>query len=156
MDTILLLFTGAAGAAVIKLLDGVLQFYLQRRAKKQDAGDERKFDEQRQLDAVNAKLDKMQESLDRHIRLDDERNADSHRTRILQFNNELLRDIPHTQEDFIEILAEIDFYEDYCKTHPEYKNHRCVHAIANIGRVYDERLRKHDFLRVFPDKEPAN
>jgi hypothetical protein len=84
--------------------------------------------------------------LDEHIRLDDERNADSHRQRILAFNNELLRDIPHTQEDFIEILAEIDYYEDYCKKHPEYKNNRAVHAVAHIGRVYDDRLQKHDFL----------
>lgn len=84
--------------------------------------------------------------LDEHIRVDDERNADGHRQRILQFNNELLRDIPHSREDFIEILTEIDFYEEYCQTHKDYKNSRCVHAIANIGRVYDERLKKHDFL----------
>lgn len=146
MDTLLLFFTGAAGAAIIKLLDGVLQFYLQRRAKRQDARRDKKTDEQRQLDALNAKLDRMQESLDRHIAMDDERNADSHRTRILQFNTELLRNIPHTREDFIEILSEIDFYENYCKTHQDYKNNRCTHAIANIGRVYDERLQKHDFL----------
>lgn len=84
--------------------------------------------------------------LDKHIKVDDERNADLHRARILQFNNELLRDIPHTREDFIEVLAEIDYYERYCETHPEYQNNRAVHAISNIGRVYDERLKKHDFL----------
>ena len=84
--------------------------------------------------------------LDKHIKADDERNADLHRARILQFNNELLRDIPHTREDFIEVLSEIDFYDRYCKEHPEYENHRAVHAIANIERVYDDRLRKHDFL----------
>ena len=84
--------------------------------------------------------------LDKHIKLDNERNADLHRARILQFNNELLRDIPHTREDFIDILEEIDCYESYCKSHQEYKNNRAVHAIANIERVYDERLEKHDFL----------
>ena len=84
--------------------------------------------------------------LDKHIKADDERNADLHRARILQFNNELLRDIPHTREDFIEVLAEIDFYTRYCNEHPKYENHRAVHAIANIERVYDDRLRKHDFL----------
>ena len=86
------------------------------------------------------------EVLDEHIKVDNERNADLHRARILQFNNELLRDIPHTREDFIEVLAEIDYYDRYCKEHPEYENHRAVHAIANIERVYDDRLRKHDFL----------
>lgn len=84
--------------------------------------------------------------LDEHIQLDDERNADEHRLRILQFNNELLREIPHTREDFIEVLAEIDFYEQYCRDHTDYQNNRAVHAIINIKRVYDARLQKHDFL----------
>lgn len=84
--------------------------------------------------------------LDAHIEVDNERNADGHRLRILQFSNELLRDIPHTQEEFIEALAEIDFYEDYCDDHPKYENNRAVHAIAHIKRVYNERLDKHDFL----------
>jgi len=99
-----------------------------------------------ELDDVKKGQKDTREALEEHIRMDDERNADSHRQRILQFNNELLRDIPHTEEDFIEILAEIDFYEDYCQTHPEYKNNRAIHAISHIGRVYDERLQKHDFL----------
>lgn len=84
--------------------------------------------------------------LNEHIRIDDERNADEHRARILRFNNELVREIPHTKEEFIDILADIDAYERYCEQHTEYKNNRAVHAIANIGRVYDDRLAKHDFL----------
>lgn len=102
---------------------------------------------------VIGKLDELKEAqksnadrLNEHIRLDDERNADEHRARILRFNNELIRDIPHTKEEFIDILADIDVYERYCEQHPEYRNNRAVHAIANIGRAYDERLVKHDFL----------
>lgn len=98
------------------------------------------------LDDVKGAQREMRKVLDEHIRIDDERDADSHRQRILQFNNELLREIPHTQEDFNEVLAEIDLYEDYCKAHPDYKNNRAIHAIAHIGKVYDERLEKHDFL----------
>lgn len=100
--------------------------------------------------AINAdvlrELDTVTQKLDTHIRVDDERNADSYRTRILQFNNELLREIQHTREDFIEILAVIDDYESYCRDHKEYKNNRAVCAIENIKRVYMERLQKHDFL----------
>lgn len=88
----------------------------------------------------------MKQDLANHIRMDGERNADEHRARILRFNNELLRDIPHTKEEFIDVLAEIDFYERYCEDHKDYKNNRAVHAIANISRVYDERLQKHDFM----------
>lgn len=84
--------------------------------------------------------------LEDHIKVDDERAADQHRARILAFNTELLRGQRHTREDFIDILTEIDAYESYCKSHPEYKNSRCKHAVANIGRVYDELLRTGDFL----------
>lgn len=100
--------------------------------------------------AINAdvlkELGAVKQGLADHIRMDDERNADEHRARILRFNNELLRDIPHTKEEFIDILADIDFYERYCDEHKGYKNNRASHAIANISRVYDDRLREHDFL----------
>ena len=100
--------------------------------------------------AVNAdllrELSATKAALEEHIRLDDERNADGHRAKILAFNTELLRGIDHTREDFIEVLAEIDQYESYCRAHPDYKNNRARHAVANIGRVYDDRLKKHDFL----------
>ena len=86
------------------------------------------------------------DTLEAHIKLDDEREADKVRSSILHFNNELLRDIPHTKEEFVEILAKIDWYNDFCETHKDYRNCRAVHAIANIERVYDDRMKKHDFL----------
>lgn len=95
--------------------------------------------------AINAEVIK---KLDAHITMDDRRTADGHRARILHFNNELLRDIGHTQEEFFEVLTEIDAYEEYCREHPEYPNNRAVLAIYNIREVYKERLKKHDFLQV--------
>lgn len=101
--------------------------------------------------AINAdvlkELKVVKEGLSDHIRMDDERNADEHRSRILRFNNELLRDIPHTKEEFVDVLADIDHYERYCRDHENYRNNRAVHAIANISSVYDDRLREHDFLK---------
>ena len=94
--------------------------------------------------AINAEVIK---KLDDHITMDDRRTADGHRARILHFNNELLRDINHTKEEFTEVLAEIDAYEEYCREHPEYPNNRAVLAIENIREVYKERQRKHDFLQ---------
>ncbi len=94
--------------------------------------------------AVNAEVIK---KLDDHITMDDRRTADGHRTRILHFNNEMLRDINHTKEEFTEVLAEIDAYEKYCREHPEYPNNRAVLAIENIREVYKERLKLHDFLQ---------
>lgn len=100
--------------------------------------------------AVNADVAKelceIKKKLDDHVTMDDRRTADGHRTRILHFNNELLRSIDHTEEEFNEVLAEIDAYEEYCEEHPEYPNNRAVLAIENIRSNYKERLQKHDFL----------
>lgn len=98
------------------------------------------------LSAVEQSQKETKDKLENHIKLDDEREADKVRASILHFNNELLRNIPHTKEEFVEILAKIDWYNDFCKIHENYRNSRAVHAIANIERVYDERLVKHDFL----------
>ncbi len=100
-----------------------------------------------ELAEIKQKQAETQEDLDKHVVMDDRRNADGHRTRILHFNNELLRSIDHTKEEFIEVLAEIDAYERYCEEHPEYPNNRAVLAIENIREVYKERMKKHDFLQ---------
>ena len=96
---------------------------------------------------VTAELETIRTKIDKHVTMDDRRTADGHRARVLHFNNELLRDIDHTKEEFIEVLTEIDAYEEYCREHPEYPNNRAVLAIENIRSNYRERLQKHDFLQ---------
>ncbi len=97
------------------------------------------------------KLDKLEivqtetrKRLDEHIYFDDKRTADLRRTQILRFNRELLRDLPHTMEDYLEAIAAIDYYENHCKEHPEYENNRAVLAITNIKRSYREWMEKHN------------
>lgn len=99
-----------------------------------------------ELSDVKKNQKETQERLDKHIRADDERNADEHRSKILRFNTEILRGDRHTREDFIEALSEIDFYEGYCREHPDYENNRAVLAIGNIERVYKELMKNGDFL----------
>lgn len=101
----------------------------------------------KELANVRSTQEATAKKLDDHIAADEIRHANRQRERILQFNNELLRGIPHTREDFIDILAVIDAYNTYCRTHDGYQNNRAVHAIRNIERVYDERLVKRDFLQ---------
>ena len=107
------------------------------------------------VDLVSRQQRENRELLDKHIS-DDEawkeayeaQKMDELRLTILHFNNELLRKQKHTKEEFVEVLTAIDRYRKYCKTHEDYPNSRAVHAIANIERVYDERLAKNDFLET--------
>ena len=97
--------------------------------------------------AINGEV--LKEVTDTKSQLEEHILTDS-RSKILGFNRELLQHQRHTREDFIEILGVIDAYEDYCKSHPDYQNSRCVHAVANIERVYDQLLVTGDFLAEVP------
>lgn len=96
---------------------------------------------------ISGRLDEIGAKLDEHIEMDCRRTADSCRAQILHFNNELLRPIYHTKEEFMEVLVKIDEYERYCDEHEDYPNNRAVLAIENIREVYKERLKKRDFLQ---------
>ena len=101
----------------------------------------------KELDEMKSVQKDTRERLERHIEVDNERDADNKRASILQFNMEIVRNIRHTREDFIEVLTHIDAYEQFCTDHPNYPNSRAVIAIANIKRVYEDRLQKNDFAR---------
>lgn len=71
---------------------------------------------------------------------------DASRIRILRFGDECKRDIPHSEEHFNQVLDDIDRYESYCNSHPEYKNAKAVLTIAKIKEIYGRRLENGDFL----------
>ena len=92
------------------------------------------------------KLDLMSEALNKHIKTDDERYIKQCRTRILRFNDELIRGVHHTKEHFDDILDDITEYTRYCEEHRDFKNEKAVEAIANVKRVYRDCERFNAFL----------
>lgn len=82
-ETVLIFLAGAGGAAAIKLLDNLIQYVLQRRAKKQDAGEQEKTELEKQVDAIRqclmvSMLDRIQYLcrcyiMDEKITIDDRR-----------------------------------------------------------------------------------
>ena len=100
-----------------------------------------------EIKAIKNEQEETRKKLDEHVEESEERKTDTYRSRILRFNNELVRKLGHTEEDYNEILEIIDRYEDYCGTHPGYKNNKCAHAIKNVERMYDEMLRINGFLK---------
>lgn len=92
------------------------------------------------------KLDAIRDSLEAHIARDDERYAKQCRTRILRFNDELIRGDRHTKEHFYDVLDDITEYTQYCRTHKDFKNEKAVMAIANVKRVYQQCETNNSFL----------
>lgn len=91
------------------------------------------------IDANTAMLDKMQKSRERS-------HADSSRRNILTFNDELLRGEKHSKEAFDQTLRDIDDYEHYSSTNPDYPNSQAIFAIQNIKRCYAKCIEESSFL----------
>ena len=98
----------------------------------------------KKMDELEQKIETIEKKFGEHEHSSEKGKADEKRASILHFNRELLRDLPQTMEDFIEVLSYIDFYEKYCQDHPEYENNRAVMAIQNIERAYKEHMEKND------------
>lgn len=75
------------------------------------------------------------------------RDANDARRRILNFDGELRREVPHTEEQFNNVLEDIDFYKRYCQDHPKYQNTKAVAAIGHTEEVYADHLKDNDFLK---------
>lgn len=101
-----------------------------------------------EIKEIKSEQKETRKKLDAHIEKSDEQKADNYKSRVLRFNNELVRGLGHTEEDYNEILDIIWKYETYCKTHPNYQNNRLPHAIKNVERMYDEMLRTNGFLKT--------
>lgn len=76
----------------------------------------------------------------------DERDAVLARTHILRFNDEIYNGVKHSKEYFDQTLEDIDNYDRFCDTHPDFRNSRTVMAAQNIKDTYNRLLDGHDFL----------
>ena len=75
----------------------------------------------------------------------DENAAVLARTHILRFNDELINGVEHTQEYFNQQLQDIDTYEAYCESHPQFRNTYAILAIQNIKTTYSRLMEKGAF-----------
>lgn len=76
-----------------------------------------------------------------------QRDAEDARSRILQFADECRRNIRHSEEFFIQINADIAFYDTYCKAHQDFKNQRTAASEKIISKAYQHCLETDDFLK---------
>lgn len=136
---------------------GFIQFLLKRKYEKEDKHDEvieaiNKLDEKVDekfiaLDRQSTeRFDELNKKIDEVDKKGDERAAVSSRVRILRFRDEMLEGKSHTHDSFQQVLTDIDDYEQYCETHPDFKNNQTLRTIEHIKANYDERLNKNDFL----------
>lgn len=131
MDFIVGLLGSGIGAGAMALLNAVVQ----RRWKKAD-----------QQDTVLGKLEGIEKRMDKMEAEDAEREAKHARIRILRFGDECAHDVRHSRERFEQVIEDVDFYETYCRDHPDFKNNKAVLTIKIVKDTYQNRLRNNDFI----------
>lgn len=119
----------AVQAVLVALVSGgfvsFIQFLIQRSDEKKDKNSE-------VLKGIKDLADKI---LGLESRMDKE-NADEARRRILAFDDELRRKTEHSEESFNQVLQDIKFYRNYCRTHADYENDKASSATAHIRETY--------------------
>lgn len=72
----------------------------------------------------------------------DENQATTIRVRILKFEDELQSGKNHSKDSWDQVMDDIQRYETYTSTHPEFKNNITVASTAHIMHTYSELLEK--------------
>lgn len=131
-DTIV---AGLLGGTLVGAVLLFIQFLINRSDKKKEKHDELliKMDEfSRLLNQLNSRMD--------------QENANDARRRILVFDDELRRELGHSEESYNQILTDIKEYERYCKKHDDYQNSKAVAAISNIKETYVQVKKNNSFI----------
>lgn len=121
--------------ALIAAVGSLVNLIYQRKCQREDKSDECK-----------QTLERIEGKLDAHIEADEQDSVRQCRSRIIIFADEISRGVLHSHEHFDCVLDDIDTYERYCASHPNYPNRKAEAAKALIIENYKKRLDKGDWL----------
>lgn len=76
----------------------------------------------------------------------EEQSAVDCRSRILRFGDELLHQVHHSKEHFDQILRDVQTYEEYCRTHPDFVNNTTQVTTQQILEIYRQCMADRAFL----------
>lgn len=98
------------------------------------------------LKTTQASIQKLQNTLNAHIKEDENEKARNQRYRILRFYDEVCAGQKHSESHYEDILDDISEYEQYCARHPDFKNSRGAIAMKEIEETYKRIKSKGGFL----------
>lgn len=121
----------ACGGALIAAFVSIITLLLNRKWQKEDRTADR-------ITELSGKIDNVASELKSHIDANEMETVQSARVRILRFADECRREEKHSKEFFDSVLDDIDLYEQYCDSHPKFKNNKTVASTKVIKDLYQE------------------
>ena len=117
-----ILLTGAVAIVTASAIWDFIKFIINRKDGKES-----------ELHGIKKAIESLADKVDRN-------QAILARTHILRFDDELINGVEHSKEYFSQQLQDIDTYEAYCQTHPDFRNNYAVIASEHIKKVYADLL----------------
>ena len=93
------------------------------------------------IKAVSDKVDALEKKVD-------ENQATTIRVRILRFEDEIQAGIHHSKDSWDQVMDDIQRYEEYTNTHPNFKNNITVATATHIKHKYAELLEKRAWTKT--------
>jgi hypothetical protein len=124
------LFGGLLGGGLI----GLIEFLIRRSDEKKDKNS-----------VILQAIESMNKSIDAIEAKIDENEAITKRVRILKFEDELQENRLHSKDSWDQVMSDITGYNNYCDSHPLFKNDQTAATVEHIRNGYYIRLEKHDF-----------
>lgn len=144
MDNWIRLLT--AVAPVLVAVVTIIPTIISNRKKTQSIIEETNAELMRQIASAKKEATNVKECFESHVEEFEEAKAKSARYRILRFYDELCEGKRHSESHFEDILDDIDYYEHYCDTHPEFHNNRGHAAMEYVKDTYKTIKVKGGFL----------
>ena len=117
-------------------LIAIIPTIISNRKKTQESIKASNDETKKQLTETTKQIEGVQSTLNAHIREDEDEKARNQRYRILRFYDEMCEHRKHSESHFEDILDDIDDYEKYCATHPQFRNNRGKVAMEHIKSAY--------------------
>ena len=122
---------------------GFIEFLIHRKDEK----DDKNAAVMKKLDDIESKIDMLESKVDANECKRLECEAVNSRVRILKFIDEIREGRLHTKDSFDQCCSDITTYENFCSSHPGFKNNQTAASIKFFNNIYAERLEKNDFLQ---------
>ena len=94
---------------------------------------------------TNDRLDRIETTLDAHLKEEEAREIIMYRQSILRFADEMYQKKFHSKESFEDVLSQIKAYNEYCGKHPDFENDRTKIAQKLIKEQYEECMKRNSF-----------
>lgn len=98
------------------------------------------------LDKIETRVTDLEKSDSQQVNTIQKQEVKAARRRILRFSDEIRKKDRHSEEFFNDVLDDITFYKQYCKSHPEFENEKAVLAIKLVEATYEKCVSDNDFL----------